>query len=261
MVCNPLGESPRSNAGTNRHWQPRDSRSSNLEDELTATTSYNVRSGWSKTGLWPFNPDRVLGKMSKPSDIPPLSVICPNANAPLPSYDTPLRTPTDASSFTALVKRFFHHNLSKSFWLRSHAFYIRKDEVQDEVREHIREQHLSSAFDGGLGSVHTHDLLAVPDVGADLVPGQVYKPFGVLHSVHALAWNHSMALTHCGSTNSLRSTHRVSNHFAHVLTSTLVFYLLLVIWCSCAEQLSTLQHSCTSSLGRIDSVLLQEHQD
>ena len=71
--------------------------------------------------------------------------------------------------------RFFHHNLSKSSWLRSHVFYIRKDEVQDEVREHIWEQHLSSAFDGGLGSVHTHDHLAVPDLGADLVPGQVHK--------------------------------------------------------------------------------------
>ena len=68
----------------------------------TVLTFRNVRSGWSKTGLWPFNPDRVLGEMSKPSDIPPLSDICPNANASLPPCDSPLRTPTDASSFKAL---------------------------------------------------------------------------------------------------------------------------------------------------------------
>ena len=67
-----------------------------------ALTSRNVRSGWSKTGLWPFNPDRVLGEMSKPSDVPPLSVICPNVDAPLPFPDIPIRTPTDASSLKAL---------------------------------------------------------------------------------------------------------------------------------------------------------------
>ena len=68
----------------------------------TALTSRNVRSGWSKTGLWPFNPDRVLGEMSKPSDVPPLSVMCPNVDAPLPSSDHPIRTPTDVLSFKAL---------------------------------------------------------------------------------------------------------------------------------------------------------------
>ena len=68
----------------------------------TALTSRNIRSGWSKAGLWPFHPDRVLREMSKPSDVAPLNIICPNVDAPLPSPDTPIRTPTDASSFKAL---------------------------------------------------------------------------------------------------------------------------------------------------------------
>ena len=32
-------------------------------------TSRNVRSGWSKAGLWPFNPQRVLSGMSKPQEV------------------------------------------------------------------------------------------------------------------------------------------------------------------------------------------------
>ena len=74
----------------------------------SALTSCNIRSGWSKTGLWPFNPDRVLGEMSKPNNVEPvseMSVINPNVDAPFRSPDTSIRTPTDVSSLKSLIMR------------------------------------------------------------------------------------------------------------------------------------------------------------
>ena len=71
----------------------------------TALTSRNIRSGWSKAGLWPFNTQRVLGKMSKPKGVQLLCIVTPNVEVSLPSLRTPLQTPMDATSLKALRYR------------------------------------------------------------------------------------------------------------------------------------------------------------
>jgi hypothetical protein len=70
-----------------------------------ALTSRNIRAGWAKAGLFPFNPDRVLGDIQKP----PAQLTVPKANEvkvfeSLP-HDQALQTPVTAEGFAAL------HNL------------------------------------------------------------------------------------------------------------------------------------------------------
>jgi hypothetical protein len=61
--------------------------------------SRNVLSGWSKTGLFPFNPDRVLRAIQPPLPAP-LQVEA--ALAPCSSSGEPLQTPTTAEGLRLL---------------------------------------------------------------------------------------------------------------------------------------------------------------
>lgn len=67
-----------------------------------AMTDRNIRAGWSKAGLFPLNPDRVLRTVAKPP--PEMRSGVPEGN-PAPSSDlheAPLKTPTSATSFNAM---------------------------------------------------------------------------------------------------------------------------------------------------------------
>jgi hypothetical protein len=73
-----------------------------------AMTSRNIRSGWSKTGLSPFNPRKVLDDMQGMPDSPAPAVA--PATAEVPSQQpllspTSLKTPTDMVSFAALQRK------------------------------------------------------------------------------------------------------------------------------------------------------------
>lgn len=63
--------------------------------------AFNIKSGWCKTGLSPFDPDLILNDIQKP----PVAVIVPhisNANADLPLHHDMLRTPVTSKSSTNL---------------------------------------------------------------------------------------------------------------------------------------------------------------
>lgn len=67
-----------------------------------AMTPRNIRSGWSKAGLFPLNPDRVLGSLDPPS-LPPGPYHPGLTTAPDPSIpDTPLKTPTSAKGLDGM---------------------------------------------------------------------------------------------------------------------------------------------------------------
>jgi hypothetical protein len=70
-----------------------------------AMTSRNIRSGWSKTGLYPFNPAKVLGDME---EVQASSTSAPEIRdvplQPLPS-PTSLKTPTNTVSLAALQRK------------------------------------------------------------------------------------------------------------------------------------------------------------
>ena len=60
----------------------------------TPLTARNIRSGWSKAGLSPLNPERVLATLNQPASAP--GPVCHETTfAPIPSI-VPLSTPTDA---------------------------------------------------------------------------------------------------------------------------------------------------------------------
>jgi hypothetical protein len=66
-----------------------------------AFTSRNIQSGWSKTGLFPFNPDRVLDGMQKPQteeSVPPPASLTTH----LPPHDDMLPTPVTFESLRSL---------------------------------------------------------------------------------------------------------------------------------------------------------------
>ena len=63
---------------------------------MLALTSRNIRSGGSKAGLWPFNPKRVLGAMSKPPQFQPLPNTNPHVNIHPHSPSSPIQTSADA---------------------------------------------------------------------------------------------------------------------------------------------------------------------
>ena len=67
--------------------------------------SRNVRSGWSKAGLWPFNPQRVLGGMSKPQEVHVTCASTSQSEAPDQLHADDIRNPSDASSLNALKYR------------------------------------------------------------------------------------------------------------------------------------------------------------
>jgi hypothetical protein len=70
-----------------------------------AFTPRNIKSGWCKTGLFPFNPDLILNDIQKP----PVAAIVPqiaNANADLPLHHDILRTPVTSESLTNLRTEF-----------------------------------------------------------------------------------------------------------------------------------------------------------
>jgi len=75
---------------------------SNARDK--ALSARNIHAGWSKAGLFPFYPDRVLRSMTQP--VAPASYIAP----PVPDADpscqnAPLRTPTSARSLETFQKQ------------------------------------------------------------------------------------------------------------------------------------------------------------
>ena len=65
-----------------------------------AFTSHNIRAGWGRSGLYPFNPDRVLRDIRKP----PAELTVPKVDdVDLScSQDEGPRTPVTADAFTAL---------------------------------------------------------------------------------------------------------------------------------------------------------------
>jgi hypothetical protein len=66
-----------------------------------AFTSRNIKSGWSKTGLDPFNPDRVLKEIQRPQvneNVPQTA----NPTTDLHPQDDLLPTPTTWESLTYL---------------------------------------------------------------------------------------------------------------------------------------------------------------
>ena len=75
---------------------------SNARDR--ALSARNIYAGWSKAGLFPFYPDRVLRSMTQP--VAPASHIAPPAHEADPScQNAPLRTPTSARSLETFQKQ------------------------------------------------------------------------------------------------------------------------------------------------------------
>lgn len=73
-----------------------------------AMTSRNIRSGWSKAGLYPFNPRKVLDDMQEMPDSPAPAVAPATREISLRnslSSPTSLKTPTDMVSFAALQRK------------------------------------------------------------------------------------------------------------------------------------------------------------
>jgi hypothetical protein len=73
-----------------------------------AMTSRNIRSGWSKAGLSPFNPRKVLDDMQETLDNPTPAVAAATREVPFQqslSSPTSLKTPTDMVSFAALQRK------------------------------------------------------------------------------------------------------------------------------------------------------------
>jgi hypothetical protein len=69
-----------------------------------ALTARNIHAGWSKAGLFPFYPDRVLRSMTQP--VAPPSHVSPQVNeADQPCQTVPLRTPTSARSLETFQKQ------------------------------------------------------------------------------------------------------------------------------------------------------------
>ncbi|CZT24135.1 related to transposase [Ramularia collo-cygni] len=67
-----------------------------------AVTLRNVRSGWAKAGLFPFNPDRVLGDMPRPVLEPPSSHSVVQSESRVDDLSLPLETPTTATFLSKL---------------------------------------------------------------------------------------------------------------------------------------------------------------
>ena len=70
-----------------------------------AFTQRNIRSAWSKAGLFPFHPERVLGGIAKPVVPQPILDGQPSIQD-LPAAHQPLLTPTTSESFVAIRKKF-----------------------------------------------------------------------------------------------------------------------------------------------------------
>jgi len=69
-----------------------------------ALSARNIHAGWSKAGLFPFYPGRVLRSMTQP--VAPASHIAPPVSEADPScQNAPLRTPTSARSLEAFQKQ------------------------------------------------------------------------------------------------------------------------------------------------------------
>jgi hypothetical protein len=66
-----------------------------------AITPRNIKSSWSKSGLFPFNPDRVLGEIQKPHEgiFSPRTGTIPESN---PLCDERLQTPTTSNNLSLL---------------------------------------------------------------------------------------------------------------------------------------------------------------
>jgi len=66
-----------------------------------AITPRNIKSSWSKSGLFPFNPDRVLGEIQKPQEgaLSPRTDAIPESN---PLCDETLQTPTTSNNLSLL---------------------------------------------------------------------------------------------------------------------------------------------------------------
>lgn len=61
-------------------------------------TPHNIKSGWAKTGLYAFNPNRVLQAMQKPPALEPQS----SHTVDMALYEEPLRTPITSEHLVAL---------------------------------------------------------------------------------------------------------------------------------------------------------------
>jgi hypothetical protein len=70
----------------------------------SAMVSRHILSGWSKTGLFPFNPDRVLRDIQPP---PPAPLQVDAALAPRFRSEEPLQTPTTAEGLRMLCGKIF----------------------------------------------------------------------------------------------------------------------------------------------------------
>lgn len=68
-----------------------------------AITARNIRAGWSKAGLFPFNPDRVLRDLAQPPSFDDFQSHgnMLNGSEPAP-VQTPLKTPTNSASLDAM---------------------------------------------------------------------------------------------------------------------------------------------------------------
>ena len=64
-----------------------------------AFTSRNIKSGWSQTGLYPFNPNRVLNEIQEPQPKAITSQVA-NVTADLMSHSDMLRTPVTYEGLT-----------------------------------------------------------------------------------------------------------------------------------------------------------------
>ena len=71
-----------------------------------AFTQRNIRSAWSKAGLFPFHPERVLGGIAKPVMLQPIPDSQLSSQQDPPGAHQPLLTPTTSESFDAIRKKF-----------------------------------------------------------------------------------------------------------------------------------------------------------
>jgi hypothetical protein len=100
----------------------------------TAFTVRNIKSGWSKAGLVPFNPDRALWEIQKPQTGFPGEPVAQTANTtiPCPPLDEPLPTPITSEKLRSLCVKIeedchkleapSHHQLQKLAHAAERAF-------------------------------------------------------------------------------------------------------------------------------------------
>lgn len=155
-----------------------------------ALSARNIHAGWSKAGLFPFHPDRVLRSMTQPVASP--SHMPPQAHEiDPPCRDVPLRTPTSARSLETFQKQmeastepsYGQHNavLEKAIKALGKAFAdgaLLREEIQGllEQNREKRSRNLLKRTVVGRGKIMSYeDIVAVREQRVEREAAKVTK--------------------------------------------------------------------------------------